>query len=70
MTKKTEEYKNLSRRLYDFINDDEKYNEVCDRLDELEDSFDKEDWLDMIKTAGSNQAKIAYEKKMRESEKR
>lgn len=70
MTKKTEEYKNLSKRLYDFISNDKKYNEVCDRLDELEDSFNREDWLDMIKTAGSNEAKIAYEMKLRESEKR
>ena len=28
MTKKTEEYKNLSKRLYDFISNDKKYN-VC-----------------------------------------
>lgn len=70
MTKKTEEYKNLSKRLYDFISNDKKYNEMCDRLDEIEDSFNREDWLDMIKTAGSNEAKIAYEMKLRESEKR
>lgn len=70
MTKKTEEYKNLSKRLYDFISNDKKYNKMCDRLDELEDSFNREDWLDMIKTAGSNEAKIAYEMKLRESEKR
>ena len=70
MTKKTEEYKNLSKRLYDFISNDKKYNEMCDRLDEFEDSFNREDWLDMIKTAGSNEAKIAYEMKLRESEKR
>ena len=70
MTNKVDEHRELAKGLYDLLvrGKEAEYEALCRQLAELEKTFKKEDWLDMIQRAGIVQAKIAYAKKMEKCE--